>query len=265
MYVYRQRSNFPTQGMWLQEGLQILKNQGSCLYDTLPTPATEGEANQITITPGQQTEALIFENKEYYKLSVPNSIDTIASIASQGHGVPIVFYSTPREWAQLYPNINDNITRDQAPVRHCVCILPNSGFIENGKKYVTIQDSAWFGGLKLRHLSEDFVSARVYDAGYLNNIVLVAGQGTKPIYKFSNPIQYGDVSYDVFILQKCLVYEGLLPEDCTSGHFYGRTLAAVNAFQVKYKSDILSPLNLSLPTGKVGSMTIKKLNSLYSK
>ncbi len=264
MYVYRQRSNFNSPGMWLQEGLQLIKVQGSCLYETLPTPITEAEANNIVITSSQTTEALVFQGQEYYKLSIPNNIDTICSIASQGHGVPIVFYATYREWAKLYPDTNDNISRDAAPVRHCVCVLPNSGFMENGKKYVVIQDSAWFGGLKLRYLSEDFISARVYDAGYLNNVVLVAGQGTKPIYTFTNGIQYGDVSMDVLMLQKCLVYEGLLPENCTSGHFYGRTLAAVNAFQTKYKDDILTQLGLTAPTGKVGSQTIKKLNSLYS-
>lgn len=269
MFVYRQRSNYPDEGMWLQGALQFFIKTGSCLFSTLPTPKTEAEGNRLTITRNMVDEANIYNGLgdytfEYYKPD-PKNITELASIAAQGIPVPISIYATYFEWAREYPLVMEKVNFTTAPVRHCVTIVPNSGFTEAGKKYVVIQDSAPFGGFHIRYLSEDFIKARAYDAGYLLLVKLAANTTPKPIHTFVNNLSLGNKNDEVKCLQEVLVYEGLLPADCVTGLFAGRTLAAVKAFQNKYASDILIPSGLTQPTGYVGSATIKKLNELYAK
>jgi hypothetical protein len=47
-----------------------------------------------------------------------------------------------------------------------------------------------------------------------------------------------------------------------TGIFDQATLQAVNAFQLKYKADILNPLGLSQPTGYVHARTLAKINQI---
>lgn len=92
-------------------------------------------------------------------------------------------------------------------------------------------------------------------------------------YKWKMSLIYGlKNNKDVLSLQLALVKEGVYPpmgsnlKDCPiTGNFLKCTRLAVNEFQEKYKNDILKPIGLSVPTGKVGSMTVQKLNSLFIK
>ena len=263
-FVYRQRSTYPTEGMWHQQAYDILRTIGSCLFDTLPTPRTEKEINAVTITDAMREEAAKYKGLEYYRFAFPNEIDSLASAADQGFIVTIVFFSSVREWSREYPALLDTVDFNKAPVRHCVTVLPNSGFIENGKKHITIQDSSKFGAIQLRHLSEDFVRARVYDAMYWKKAKIEA-PSDKPVHTFVIPLQVGSKGEEVLHLQKVLVYEKLLPEDCITGLFAGRTRAAVKALQEKYGAEILAPVGLTTGTGYVGNSTLKWLTKNYSK
>lgn len=263
-YIYRQRSNIPAEGMYLQQAFDILKHQGSCLYDTLPTPYSEAEINSVIITPAMRKEAAENEGLEYYTIGIPNDIDALNAIAEQGVPVAIIIFASYREWSQLYPDIYDNTQITNAVVRHCICVIPNSGFMENGKRYLTIQDSAWFGGLNMRHLSEDFIKARVYGACYWKSVALTP-DGVKPIHTFVTPMGVGSRGDEVLALQNVLIYEGLLPADLNTGLFAGRTFAAVKALQEKYASEILAPVGLKVGTGYVGSSTLRWLTNKYSK
>lgn len=261
-YIYRQRSNIPQEGMYLQQAFDILKKQGSCLFDTLPTPYSEAEVNNVVITPAMRAEAAQNEGLEYYTIAVPNDIDTLCAVAEQGIDVPIIIYASYREWSQLYPDTLDNPAFSNAPVRHCITILRNSGFTENGKRYLVVQDSAWFGGRYLRYLSEDFIKARVYGACYWKSVSL-GSTGDKPFHNFTTPMGVGAHGPEVVALQNVLIYEGLLPSDLNTGLYAGRTFAAVKALQEKYASDILTPAGLTVGTGYVGSSTLRWLNNKY--
>jgi hypothetical protein len=264
MFVYRQRSCYPSPGMWQQDAYDIERKLGSCLYNTLPTPSNEVSANAIQITQSQVDEAGKYKGLEYYRIDPANDIDAICAIAEQGYAVSIVFYSTYREWSREYPLLLDNPSYLTAPVRHDVCVLPNSGFMENGKKYLTIVDSSWFGGYNLRHLSEDFIAARVVDSMYWKTVVFKQSATDKPQHTFRVPLSKGMESTDIMWLQKVLVYEGLLPVDCVIGIFGPRTFAAVKALQTKYSDQILKPVGLTIPTGYVGSSTLAWLNKEYA-
>lgn len=262
-FIYRLRSTWPVPGCYLQEIFQKYKDRGACLFTTLPDPATEDQATNIVITPQMSTEAEIYKGKDYYMVGLKyNDITTLANIAQQGHAVPIIFFSTYDEWAREYPVIsNPKLTSDIAEVRHCVYILPKSGFTLKGKRYVTIHDSAHFGGRTIRHLSEDFIAARVYGAGYWDTVALL-GTGPRPKYRFTKTMKYGDSNEDVRHMQLLLINLGLLPNDCATGYFAGRTLAGVHAFQNMFAADILAPLKLDAPTDTFGSMSISKANLL---
>jgi hypothetical protein len=251
--------------MYQQEAYELERKSGSCLYDTLPNPSNETSANAIQLTQNQFDEAGKYKGLEYYRIAPANDIDAICAIAEQGYAVSLVFFSTYREWSKEYPELLDTPSYSTAPVRHDICVLPNSGFMENGKKYLTIVDSAWFGGYNLRHLSEDFIAARVVDAMYWKTVVFKQSPTDKPQHTFRVPLSKGMENEDVRWLQKVLVYEGLLPVDCIIGIFGPRTLAAVKALQVKYADQILKPVGLTIPTGYVGNSTLAWLNLNYAK
>lgn len=261
IYAYRLRSNYPQAGSWPQGMFDIYKNYGAPLYTTLPNPQTEDQANAIVLTTAEYNEAAIYKGLNYFTISAVN-IDTVASVTASGHAVPIVFYSTQDEWGRDYPVIEEpTLDPATAEIRHDVCVLPNSGFILNGVKYVTIQDSAWFGGKKIRHLSETFFNKRVYGAGYWDTVNQL-GLGPRPKYKWSIPLKVGSTGEDVRQIQLLFISEGLLPNDCATGYFGGRTLAGLHAFQTKYMAQILTPIGLDKPTDLWGNASISFANQL---
>ncbi len=262
MFIYRQRPNYPAEGMWPQGGAQLIHDQGSCFFDTLPTPFSEREANALAITQAQKDEAKQFSGLKYFTLTDPSDIEAIANVAQKGKGVAITIFATISEWSKEYPTVDGPLTYAIAAVHHEVCVLPKSSFIENGIEYVTVQDSAWFGGKKLRHLSAAFIRARCTTAIYWVKPVITPKE--KPIHTFTKPMKNGDVNEDVKWLQKVLNFEGLIEDDCITGNFYGRTLAAVKALQVKYRAEILTPIGLVQPTGYVGASTLAWLNRNYA-
>ncbi|MHB9019847.1 MAG: hypothetical protein ACYC3G_03185 [Minisyncoccota bacterium] len=107
---------------------------------------------------------------------------------------------------------------------------------------------------------------------YFDPTVDVSGSTILP-YKWGRGLVYGlKNNKDVLSLQLALLKDGVYPpsgyslKDCPiTGNFLKCTKLAVNEFQEKYKEDILKPIGYSIPTGKVGAMTVKKLNSLFSK
>jgi uncharacterized repeat protein (TIGR01451 family) len=89
-----------------------------------------------------------------------------------------------------------------------------------------------------------------------------------PGFKFQKPLQEGmeavEVKYLQIILSKEVPYawpKNLKP----TGYFGKTTVEAVNAFQLKYKDEILTPQNLTKPIGFVDERTRIKLNELLSK
>lgn len=262
MFPYRLRDNYPAQGCWPQGVFDTYRKYGAPLFTTLPTPRTEEEANAMTLTTAMYNEAAIYKGLEYYTIKNCTDINDLAAVAQNGHGIAITIYATIEEWSQDYPIIaNPSLSFATAPVRHCICVLPKSGFTLNGTKYVTIQDSAHFGNKVLRHLSESFIKARVYNAGYWDKVVAL-GAGQRPKYQFTHPLKYGMSGDEVKQMQLLFISEGLLPTGMASGYFGGRTLAALHAFQNKYAADILIPLQLTAPTDAWGYQCIQVANRL---
>jgi hypothetical protein len=262
IFGYRQRSTFPEEGSIPAEAFKIDSKIGLCLYDTLKTPKTEAEANAIVLTSRMYQEASLSRGKGYFIINNMNDIETLAGVAQKGHAVPICIFADKNEWATDFVKIkNKNLTRTTAGVRHLVYILPESGFMKDGARWVEVQDSAHFGGLANRYVREDFIESRVYFAGYWDTVEEFQG-GEKPQYTFTKTLKYGSVGKEVLAVQKLLIHEKLLPADCATGNLFGMTLGAIRLFQNKYAEDILKPIGLNEPTNTWGSMCIAKANSI---
>lgn len=84
-------------------------------------------------------------------------------------------------------------------------------------------------------------------------------------HDFSYNMKNGDVGGEVSALQTALTRERLAISDYEIQNlkFGDTTEFAVNSFQEKYKSVILTPNKLKIPTGNVASATRKQLNNIY--
>lgn len=264
LFPYRLRSNFAQEGSAPQNIFEICRKFGAPLLSVLPEVQTEYEANALWLTPALYANAALHKGLTYFTFGTPNNINSIAQVAQQGRAVVITLFATYDEYSKQYPSIDvPTLNKYQAEVQHEVCVLPHSGFTLNGVKYVAIQDSSWFAGWKLRYLSEAFIKARVYGAGYWLTVPpVITPSIVYPAHTFTSALRYGDEDEEVRWMQLLLIAEGLLPADCATGLFAGRTLAAVKAFQAKYASEILLPSGLLAPTGFFGEMSIKKANTL---
>lgn len=262
-FAYRLRSNYPSEGCWLQDVFEIYRKFGAPLYATLPTPEREYQANAMVLTQPMYDEAAIFKGFNYYMVKEKwNDINVLGDIAQMGHAVPILVYATTGEWSKKYPTLDQpNLRAADADISHCVEVLPNSGFMRNGKKYLVIQDSASFGGVNLRYLDEAFIKARCFGAGYWDRVVPL-GSGPHPKFEFPRDLKVGMTGTDVKMMQKLFIAEGLLANENATGKFYGKTLAALHAFQDKYASEILTPNGLTKATDTFGPASRKVANRL---
>lgn len=91
---------------------------------------------------------------------------------------------------------------------------------------------------------------------------MVYNKKTKPTYKFTKSLAYGQSSSDIKALQDILRFEGLF-NNVSTGYFGPVTAVAVLAFQKKYKVASDKELN-SLQGKKVGPKTLAKLNLIYN-
>jgi len=267
-FVYRQRINQSSEGMFFYDAGNIGKNLGSCWYDYLPTPKTEKEINNLNINNMMKVNAFIYRAKSYIFMNKP-SIAQIKNICN-GMDKPLVIsiYATSKEWSKEFPEVIDkDLTVTNASVRHAITVLPNSAYEYKGKKYVIIQDSAWFGRKKIRYVSEDFLKARCRHALYFINL-----KNSEPIskkeakisfkYTFTRSLKVGMRGNDVKKLQLALKELGFFTYPTATGYFGGITKKAVIEFQEFYANAILKFFGLTKGTGYVGRTTKAKLHKL---
>lgn len=253
-WVYWHRINKPDGGMGSWDVWNILKQKGANLEDLFPTKKTDIDIDNSKIYPHFYDVSKNFTIDTSIDLPV-GDIDSVASVIQKTKkAVMVWYYFTANEWSLdepviYYPNLNIN----QA-LRHSVSAVGYK--MINGTKYLIIDDSAWFGGIKRRYISEVFHRARNFYAGYFMNFKFEAPT-QKPKYQFTKDLFFGMTDPDIKALQDILKYEGLLASNIQStGYFGSLTLDAVKKFQVKY--------NIMPASGYVGPKTREILNQLYS-
>lgn len=273
MFIYRNRANYPGEGMVPSlANLQVIK-QGAPIYADMPTPATEAEANAMIVDPATTQAAKQFIAGKWVKIIDPTDIDAIGFVSnSLMLPLNILIYATIAEWDAVDVEIlTPGLTQDDplAEVEHCITVLPNSAYMENGKRRVIVQDSAQFGGIFFRSVSEDFLIARCTEADYM------IAMGNQPVIekpKVNLPIDQsvGAVGPDVIALQLALQYLGYFPNVVNgaafapTGTYGGITKNAVLKMQNEYAAEILTPVNLTVGTGYVGESTRAFINKLFA-
>ncbi len=292
-YIYQQRINKPTGGMG---GIDVFKimQKGTALNSMVTSDLkSDSLIDYYKVNDIDRKVASIFKTGNYVQFPTKD-IDIIAStIQKTKKAVMVWFYFTSPEWSPFVPVVKDvflNRSTNKA-LKHSVAVVDYT--LYKGKKALIIEDSAHFGGLTRRVITEDFFKARCFFSAYvidfyftdLTNKVLttevnpILVEKVKPKYTFSKELKFvpldssGNISNildnniqlaDVAALQNILKYEGLFPTNIVSTGYYGAVTArAVDSFQRKYKVAPVSELD-SLKGRNVGPKTIAKLNELYS-
>lgn len=236
-HIYRRRANYPLPGMWRGDLYNIMA-QGTTLNALLPSDGlTEEQVNATKLQPYQEEVGKLFKIGGGIVLPA-GDIDAVASVIQKtGKAVPLFYFFNSTEWSREIPILLDYSLRyaDDRALRHAVTAVDFT--LKGGKKALLIEDSAHFGGLTRRFITEEFHRDRNADASYPMNFVFdKQTEKQKPQHAFVVQVAFGEYSPEVTWLQKCLQYEGLFPINVTPTTYYGPlTAQGVLAFQQKYK------------------------------
>lgn len=270
--IYTNRSNKPEGGMIGVESFEIWKEKGITLEAFAPSERMgDTQMDAIKIEQYAKDVAKVFCLSNHIG-GTNGDFEAVASIIQQtGKAVMVWFYFTPEEWSPKIPVIISQGLTIQSGARHSVAAVDFT--LIDGKKYIIIEDSAHFGGITRRLISEEFFKARNWFVRYPMqfkfddqtpnpigrprhtfiqslSFIPLTPQGTISNVPL-NTIQENDVKF----LQDILRYEGLFPTNIAStGYFGATTLKAVKDFQAKHSL---------FADGKVGKLTIGVLNQLY--
>jgi hypothetical protein len=251
--IYQRRTNKPASGMGAVDAGNIVRS-GVTLEVLVPSQnMSDGAMDEVRIEDYKRQVGAVFAVPNYVE-DPTGDIDVVASIIQQtGKGVMVWFYFKIDEWTEKpfikYPDLNV-VTGE----RHSVCAVDFT--LVDGKKYLIIEDS-WgtsFGVAGQRLISEEFFKARNWYVGHLMAFKFDLPM-QKPSHIFKVDLGIGMASDEVKVLQDCLKFEGVFPNNVDSTGYYGAvTKKAVIAFQARY----------GIPQiGLVGPITRAKLNELY--
>lgn len=265
---YRKRSNYPAEGMAAYDAIALDRKTGMTLDALVPSDVVTTEVSANALNPDKYNDdvAKVFTTSDNDVIFTPGDLDTIAgTIQKTRKGVMIWIYATIAEWSQLVPTIQTPLqgpTDPQAVVIHSVTAIEPSLF--QGAKGLWIDDSAHFGGLARRFVTEDFLKARNWFASYPISFKFDVSATYKPVYHFLKDLEFSPIfstDPDVVALQNVLKYEGFMPTNVDStGYFGALTLDAVKKLQAAH--NITTSENTGY--GRVGPLTRKYLNDNYA-
>ena len=258
--AYRKRPNYPNSG---SNGVSTYTQIKSGQSNDFPTPDKfrEADATAMPLIVGTK----IIPEFSYFQyidqsgnILVPDAVKDVAV----GNAVSIFVYATDKEWSQEYVDIQDpNLSIGNAEVRHCICIIPKGDFTENGKQWLSVHDSAKFGGRHLRYISYEFLLKRCYFAAKVYKTEAIP---VPPVPPSETPLpltacKQGDSGAHVTNLQRYLIKSGCLESQYATGYYGPITSKAVLWWQLlhheKFTSNI--PELLGLMGKSWGEQSIK--------
>lgn len=261
--AYRKRINYPQAG---SIGVDMYDQIRGGQSDDFPTPKgfTEAQATAMPYIPGvkiiKDFKYFQYIDKKTGRLILENVPPDVAS----GKAVAIFIYATDEEWSQEYVEIkNPNLSINDARVRHCICIIPKGDFTENGKKWLSVHDSAAFGDRHLRYVSYDFFLKRTYFAAKVLATGEVEPPQPEPIGKPTTACEMGDRGEAVKALQNFLIKEGKLGAEYLTGYYGSLTAKAVLWWQLEHWDRFTANVPQLLEWGGKywGSQSIAIINS----
>ena len=220
--IYQRRYNRPAEGMAMYDMFDIASKYLVPTSFTKENPAlllTESDFDSLPIDPWAK-ELTVFSVKGSVKL--PADIEAIASVIQTTQKAPVILtYFTAAEWSREIPVILQSgmSVNDSIALRHFSTIVDFTLF--QGKKYLVVEDSAWFGGFNRRLLSAEWIAARGYEIRYGMNFKFEPG-GTKPSYD----------GMTIISAQRCLQFLGYFPSNVAFAENIGAvTRGALTKFQ----------------------------------
>lgn len=240
--IYKRRMNKPTPGMALYDMIRIWKEGVIFKENTDKNPKNDTESDSISIQPYREEIRKLFSISE--GVYIENNIDIIAStIQTTGKGIILLTYFLADEWSKEIPAITNKFLSlyDNTSLRHYVTAVDFT--LINGKKYLVIEDSAWFGGINRRFLSEEWITQRVTTGVYPMN------------FRFSESENKPKYNGTIISFQECMKSIGLFPKNIDTIEKFGPlTKQACVQFQTLQKLTI---------TGIIDTATISRLKVLF--
>lgn len=202
--IYRRRSNAGYSGA-ANEGMNgqdpyAIAARGVTLDVLLPTQ-NMSDAQIDALAPadyaGEVGEVFAIQNPSPIVLPT-GDIDAVASvIQATGKAVMVWFFFTSREWGAAAagadfnaPVMLDTLASPTAPgaLRHSVAAVDFTMY--NGKKALVIEDSAWFGNLNRRVVTEDWYKSRNFYAAYPMNFKETKVANALPKHVFTKSLSF---------------------------------------------------------------------------
>lgn len=200
MLMYRTRSNYPAEGCYPHEIVHRYSKVKTPVWEDFPTPAnfTEAEANKLHVHP-----MFLRETEIPYFATPIGDTKKMAQVVNSGTSLTVTIFAIVPEWARSMVTIIDKMLGLLgATVRHQVTVLENGAYSDASGNWFTIIDSAWFGGLRIRYVSEDFMQKRMYHPAYFYKPV---SKEPRPTKKTPTGIcEYGQRNDHVLALQRWL-------------------------------------------------------------
>jgi len=267
--IYQRRYNRPGEGMAVDDLYKIVADGVTLKQLTGATIETDTDADSCFIEPFKRDVGRVFQMGD--KVVLPNNIDTIAStIQKTGKAVHLFTFFWYYEYDQLIPKIEDKSLTMYTPNRAGHFVVAVDFTLKDGVKYLVVEDSAHFGGLSRRLLSEEWIRNRVIIATYPMKFKFEEGPSLPPAptaTPFKETLRYSRQFAsvpDVVRLQDTLKMVGVFPANIESTGWYGPTTCrAVMAFQRKFKVAPEAEI-VALQGEVVGPKTIAMLNALQS-
>lgn len=265
--IYRSRSNFPGEGMWLQNlGEIVCKAVGTVSEVNDPSQGMNEASMNLAIR--EAVQELLKNNPTKmggYVFVNPKDIDQIAQAIELHKHCLLLVRGSVSEWNEkpIYkPEGNRNLD-------HLICAV-DYFLDENNEKCVLIDDS-WgnvtsVGNGGQRVITETYLKARFTDGMYFLPPKPPAPPDSTPHYKFTVPLTFGMMGNpDVKALQKILAFEGFFPNDpkLFTGNYLQITANCVKKWQVKH--GIMDFANEINPRKiRFGNKSIAIANQLYN-
>jgi len=247
--IYQLRANKPGGGMNIADANEIVNKTGVTLEALMKSQGlSEAEINAVRRSKVADLFGKAIAEAVVRYLYIPIDIDRIAQTIEAQKVVSLLIYGNYDEYSRMIPVVIDpSLTYANAPIKHEVVGVDY--FLDgNGMKRIYINDSAHFGGLPVRELTQDFISRRCILADALDVFTFDPDVvAEKPHYITGNTVS----------LQDSLKHYGTFPSNQPSTGVFGPiTRKAVSDFQVR---EGLHPTG----TGAVGPLTDARLKVLY--
>ena len=270
---YFRRFNKPAGGMAMHDMIKIA-TEGVALENQVPS---QGLGETAMNAPYPVTQEILDTRKvnrikgAVYIQNRNNIDNLVIALKNSPVSIFLAFDTSLQHQEYWKPQpivINKNLNiYAQTTSRHQVTAIGSK--IENGIKYITIQDSAGLGtgygaDRNLRDLSEDFVRTRVYEATFAIPELNIKPPTKKLKWTGKRDLRVGMAGDDVRRLQEILQVEGCFDFPNPTGAYFGVTRAGVKKLQEKYAKDILKPVGLKSGSGICGKSTRAWLEKNYA-